>query len=178
LKERINLNLYIPYYRFDKEIKNNLTDEVLIKGDRDIHFKVLEIAIMRELEKIGIDPKQDAVYDKPWRGNKKRKRIQVKMFHNTPRVWYIVIRMPEAGFSFQFYRKTVKIFLDSNVELDDPYEIFVRDYLKQIEYPKVMEELFNSDLVVRNWVIEQYKKVKKAEQKRLTTQAHYAKRKK
>ncbi|MHA1267550.1 MAG: hypothetical protein ACTSRS_20105 [Candidatus Helarchaeota archaeon] len=183
-REQIDLDAYIPFYELYKSIKlEGGAVRMYLRGDRKINTDAIKEAIIGNLQFFRMDP--DELLST---GSKKRKRRSPRLkvipepivtpYASEPRpsLRWVIIRMPEAGFTLIFSRRAAQVILYAGWQILDPFLVFMRHYLRQIEYPKVLKALAGVDLSIRRWVIYHWRKIKQIDRLRLFRDKYYARR--
>ncbi|MHA1130295.1 MAG: hypothetical protein ACTSQI_14205 [Candidatus Helarchaeota archaeon] len=183
-REQINLDAYIPFYEVYKSIDlEGGALRVYLRGDREINTDVIKEAIIGNLLSFRLDP--DEILSTV---SKKRKRRSLRLkvvpepiinpftSELRPSLRWVIVRMPEAGFTLIFSRRAAQVVLYAGSRIPDPFPVFIRYYIKQIEYSKVLKVLAGEDLSVRKWVIYHWKKIKEIDRIRRFRDHYYARR--
>ncbi|MHA1342154.1 MAG: hypothetical protein ACTSRC_20415 [Candidatus Helarchaeota archaeon] len=183
-QEQIVLDAYIPFYELYKSIKlEGGAVRVYLRGDREINTDAIKEAIIGNLQFFRMDPNELlSTGSKKW----KRRSPRLKVIPETimtpyvseprPSLQWVIIRMPEAGFTLLFSHRAAQVILYAGWQISDPFPVFIRQYLRQIEYPKVLKALAGVDLSIRRWVIYHWRKIKQIDRLCRFRDKYYARR--
>lgn len=182
--ERINVNMYIPYYtQYQSQTMAGGAFHVFLKGDREIHTDAVRAAIVQNLQQLGFDPNATVqVVSKAKKHKKPRMNITVEQAANPhtfkwrPSLRFVVVRMPEAGFTLTFSRNTLQVIQRADWTFAEPFPLFARDYLRKIDYPTVLNTLAKTNYQVRQWIVHHWTKIKDIDKKRLLVEKFHERR--
>jgi len=166
--ERINLDAYVPFYEFRKSV--DLAGGVLLvylQGDREINTDAMKEAIIGNLWSFGFDPDEIlSTFSKKRKRRSLRLRVVPEPIINPytseprPSLRLVIVRMPETGFTLKFSRRAAQVVLHAGASIPDPLPVFIRRYIKKIDYPKVLKILAGKDISVYTWVVYHWEKIK------------------
>lgn len=182
-KEQIRLDAYIPYYELYKtQAMYGGALQVFLRGDREVNTDAINVAIITNLQKLGLDPNERLLIEaKVRKGKFPRLSTVVEMAaHPHKFVWrptlrFVIVRMPEAGFTLNFSRRVIQLWQRADWHIDDSFPIFVRKYLIKIEYAQALKGLAETNYQVRQWTLQQWKKIKDSSDKHFLREKYYEK---